>query len=73
MVSEVVGFKGEMRWDREKPDETFQKLLDISQIKRLGWKPNIALKYGIRNVYEWYLKRGHFSGQGKRNQNSSYE
>ena len=56
MVSEVVGFKGEMRWDREKPDETFQKLLDISQIKRLGWKPNIALKDGIRNVYEWYLK-----------------
>ena len=73
MVSKVVGFKGEMRWDREKPDGTFQKLLDISQIKRLGWKPNIALKDGIRNVYEWYLKRGHFSGQGKRNQNSSYE
>jgi len=33
-----------------------QKLLDISQIKGLGWKPNIALKDGIRNVYEWSLK-----------------
>jgi len=56
IVAEVVGYKGEVRWDQDKPDGTMQKLLDISQIKKLGWKPNIALKDGIRNVYEWYLK-----------------
>ena len=33
-----------------------QKLLDISQIKELGWKLNIALKDGIRSVYEWHLE-----------------
>ena len=42
--------------DQNKPDGTLQKLLDISKINKLGWKPTIALKDGIRNVYEWYLK-----------------
>ena len=56
IVSETVGFKGPVKWDQSKPDGTFQKLLDISKIKKLGWKPNIDLKNGIRRVYEWYLK-----------------
>ncbi len=56
IVSEVVGYNGDVRWDQDKPDGTMQKLLDISQIKKLGWKPNIALKDGIRNVYKWYLE-----------------
>jgi len=56
IVSEVVGYKGDVSWDQSKPDGTLQKLLDISQIKRLGWKPTIDLKDGIRSVYEWYLK-----------------
>ena len=56
IVSEVVGYKGDVAWDQSKPDGTPQKLLDISQIKRLGWKPHIDLKKGVRRVYEWYLK-----------------
>ena len=56
IVSEVVGYKGDVRWDQDKPDGTPQKLLDISKIKELGWKPKIALKDGIRIVYEWYLE-----------------
>jgi GDP-L-fucose synthase len=62
IVAQAVGYTGDVKWDQSKPDGTPQKLLDISQIKSLGWKPNIDLKDGIRNVYEWYLKRGHFSG-----------
>ncbi|MBW1957540.1 MAG: hypothetical protein JRI63_03270 [Deltaproteobacteria bacterium] len=42
--------------NQDKPDGTPQKLLDISQIKRLGWKPNIALKDGIQSIYKCYLK-----------------
>ena len=42
--------------NQDKPDGTPQKLLDISRIKRLGWKPNITLKDGIHSVYRWYLK-----------------
>jgi len=56
IVSEVVGYKGDVSWDQSKPDGTPQKLLDISQIKSLGWKPNIDLREGIRSVYKWYLE-----------------
>jgi GDP-L-fucose synthase len=55
IVSEVVGYKGAIKWDQEKPDGTFQKLLDISRMKKLGWKPTIDLRKGIRTVYKWYL------------------
>ena len=54
MISGVVGFKGNIKWDETKPDGTPQKLLDISRLKELGWQPRIALKDGIREVYEWY-------------------
>ncbi len=54
IVAHVVGYTGDVRWDQSKPDGTPQKLLDISQIKSLGWKPNIDLKEGIRSVYKWY-------------------
>jgi GDP-L-fucose synthase len=56
IIAEIVGYKGGVKWDKNKPDGTPQKLLDISQIKRLGWKPNIDLKNGIRSIYEWYLE-----------------
>jgi GDP-L-fucose synthase len=52
IVAEVIGYNGDISWDQNKPDGTLQKLLDISKIKKLGWKPNITLKDGIRNVYE---------------------
>ena len=37
---------------------TPKKLLDITRIKKLGWKPAIGLKTGIRLYYKWYSKRG---------------
>jgi GDP-L-fucose synthase len=58
MVAEVVEYKGDVSWDQEKPDGTLQKLLDVSIITRLGWKPTIDLKDGIRSVYQWYLQKG---------------
>jgi GDP-L-fucose synthase len=56
IIAEIVGYQGDVRWDQNKPDGTSQKLLDISKIKQLGWKPKITLKDGIRNVYKWYVK-----------------
>jgi GDP-L-fucose synthase len=56
MVSEVVGFKGDIKWDDAKPDGTPRKLLDVSRLAKLGWQPKIALKNGIREVYQWYLE-----------------
>jgi GDP-L-fucose synthase len=56
LISEIVGYQGEILWDASKPDGTPQKLLDTSRISSLGWTPKIRLEEGIRATYEWYLK-----------------
>ena len=53
-VRAVVGFKGAVVWDSGKPDGMPRKLLDVSRLNRLGWRPRIGLEAGIRSVYDWY-------------------
>jgi GDP-L-fucose synthase len=48
LIKDIVGFKGNVVWDTTKPDGTPRKLLDVSRIKALGWKPEIGLEEGIR-------------------------
>ncbi len=55
MVSDIVGFKGNIKWDATRPDGTPQKLLDVSRLANLGWQPKITLEDGIREVYRWYV------------------
>ena len=55
MVSDVVGYKGSIKWDSGKPDGTPQKLLDVSRLTGKGWQAKINLEDGIRDVYRWYL------------------
>jgi len=55
LICDVVGFRGELKWDRSKPDGTPRKLLDISRIKKLGWQPIISLRNGVARLYEWFL------------------
>jgi GDP-L-fucose synthase len=57
MICEVVGFAGELEWDRAQPDGTPRKLLDVSRITELGWKPQIPLRAGIARTYEWFLQK----------------
>jgi GDP-L-fucose synthase len=54
-VAHTVGFKGELLWDRSKPDGTPRKVLDTSQILKSGWKPSISLKKGIQQTYSWFV------------------
>jgi GDP-L-fucose synthase len=54
LVSDVTGFKGEVSFDKSKPDGALRKLLDASKIRRLGWSPKINLNEGIRQTYQWY-------------------
>jgi GDP-L-fucose synthase len=54
LICEVVGFDGELAWDTTKPDGTPRKLLDVSKIRALGWKPAILLRDGIARTYEWF-------------------
>ena len=56
LICEVVGFDGELAWDKAKPDGTPRKLLDVSKLRGLGWKPTIPLRDGIARTYDWFLK-----------------
>lgn len=56
LVCDVVGFDGEFTWDKTKPDGTPRKLLDVSKLRALGWKPSISLRDGITKTYDWFLK-----------------
>ena len=41
------------------PDGTFQKVMDVSKIQNLGWKPEIDFEEGVRRVYvEKFLGEG---------------
>jgi GDP-L-fucose synthase len=52
LVSEVVGYQGEIRYDTSKPDGAPRKLLDISRIRELGWTPEVSLRDGVTRAYE---------------------
>jgi GDP-L-fucose synthase len=55
LICDVVGFDGELAWDTSKPDGTPRKLLDVTKLRALGWKPVIPLRDGIARTYEWFL------------------
>jgi GDP-L-fucose synthase len=55
MIRDIVGFNGGIEFDRSKPDGPRQKLLDVSRLERLGWRPTVSLKDGISRTYQWFL------------------
>jgi GDP-L-fucose synthase len=57
LIQEVVQFRGELMFDRTKPDGTPRKLLDVSKLKKLGWKPEIDLRQGLQSVYRDFLSK----------------
>lgn len=57
LIKKIVGFEGEVVWDKSKPDGTPRKLTDSSRIFELGWKPKIDLAAGIRLAYQDFLKK----------------
>lgn len=56
MVKRIVGFKGEILYDKTKPNGTPRKMMDATRIKALGWKPKISLEQGIAEFYRWYCQ-----------------
>jgi GDP-L-fucose synthase len=55
IVCDVVGFKGEIVYDRSKPDGTPRKLMSGAKLAALGWRPAIALKEGLADAYRAFL------------------
>lgn len=58
MVKKIVGFEGELVFDKSKPDGTMRKLMDVSRINNLGWKAETSLEEGIKIVYNDFLTGG---------------
>jgi GDP-L-fucose synthase len=56
IIKNIVGYDGEIFWDTSKPDGAPRKLLDISKIEALGWKPSIKLEEGIVSTIDWYIR-----------------
>jgi GDP-L-fucose synthase len=54
MVMSAIGYTGELAFDPTKPDGTPRKLLDVSRLHGLGWRPRISLKEGIAATYTWF-------------------
>ncbi|KAB2590184.1 GDP-L-fucose synthase family protein [Streptomyces arboris] len=55
IIAEVTGYQGRIGWDTSKPDGTPRKLLDVSRLTSLGFKPQIPLRDGIARTYAWWL------------------
>ena len=51
-ISKIVGFKGQMIFDKSKPDGTFRKLMDNTKLRKIKWKPKISLDSGIKKTIE---------------------
>ncbi len=57
LVAETVGYRGEIAYDRSRPDGTPRKLLDVSPINALGWRARTPLREGLRRMYADFLER----------------
>ncbi|MFT4802637.1 MAG: GDP-L-fucose synthase [Flavobacteriaceae bacterium] len=57
IIKKIIGFKGDLVFNSDKPDGTMRKLTDVSKLNKLGWKHTIELEEGIKKVYDWYIKR----------------
>lgn len=56
LIKKIIGYQGDIVFDKSKPDGTPKKLLDISKIEKLGWKAKISLEEGLKLTYDHYMK-----------------
>ncbi len=56
LISEIVGYRGEISFNSSAPDGTPRKLLDSSKIFSMGWKPSTSLHEGIKSTVDWYIE-----------------
>ncbi|WP_418512675.1 GDP-L-fucose synthase family protein [Corallibacter sp.] len=54
-IKNIIGFKGDLVFNTDKPDGTMRKLTDVSKLNSLGWKHSVELEDGIKKVYNWYV------------------
>ena len=56
-IADVIGFKGEIKYDSSKPEGVNRKLLDSTMLNQLGWSPKVTLEEGLKDTYADFLVR----------------
>jgi len=56
LIKDIIGFKGELYFNTDKPDGTMRKLTDVTKLHSFGWRHKVELKDGISKMYEWYVR-----------------
>ena len=56
IVMSVIGYTGRVVFDSTRPDGTPRKLLDVTRLRDLGWRPQISLRAGIEATYAWFTQ-----------------
>lgn len=59
LIAELIGYQGQIVWDASKPDGVHRRILDISKIEALGWKPQTSLREGLKQTIAWYQTHKH--------------
>lgn len=59
LIKKIVGYEGSIVFDSSKPDGTFRKKMDNTQISNMGFEPNISLEKGLTDTYNWYVENQH--------------
>lgn len=55
-IKDIVGYAGELQFDTSKPDGIYKRQLNMSNLTKLGWKPKVSLKEGLKRTYIGYLE-----------------
>lgn len=55
-IKEIIGFKGDLYFNADKPEGTMKKLTDVSKLHGLRWEHSVELQNGIEKMYEWYIQ-----------------
>lgn len=55
IIKNIIGFNGELKFNRDRPDGTPRKLMDVSKLHSLGWRAKTSLEDGIRKTYDWFI------------------
>ena len=56
LIQKVVGYQGDIVFDSSKPDGTYRKKMDNTQLSNIGFTPKTSLEQGLQKTYTWYLE-----------------
>ena len=54
LIKRTVDYRGEIRFNADKPDGTMRKLTDVSKLHSLGWRHKIEIEEGVQKLFDWY-------------------